>query len=388
MFNHRKSAKVDRKIRVLEGIRQGKIGGGESVLLDLVSNLNKELFEPVVLSFTDGPMIQQLEALGIPVFVIHTERPFDFRIWNKVKMLVKKEHIDIIHAHGTRAASNLYRSATSLKLPFVYTCHGWSFHPDQSSLTRALRIRSENFLTRRADRNICVSNANSELGKKLFGDSFDPIVIQNSVDTDKFNPNKSFKDIRTEFNIKNDEVLLLFLARFTYQKQPVVLIRAFEEALKKYPKLKLLMVGDGDEKAAAMRLIEDSGLKDKIILEKFRQDVPDILNAADIFVLPSLWEGLPMALLEAMSMKKAIIASNVDGNPEVIENGKSGILIDTNNLQSDLSAAIIHLTENPGLRKTMGDEAGKRIANHFNVGAMTRKNEELYSGLFYKKQLP
>ncbi|HXB90916.1 MAG TPA: glycosyltransferase, partial [Puia sp.] len=92
-----------KKIRILEGIRQGKIGGGESYLLGLVEHMDRSRFEPVVLSFTDGPMVERLRAKGIPAHVIHTEKPFDVRVWGKVKSLLEREEIDIVHAHGTRA---------------------------------------------------------------------------------------------------------------------------------------------------------------------------------------------------------------------------------------------------------------------------------------------
>src|SRR4051812_17325388 len=113
------------KIRVLECIRQGQIGGGESHLLSLVENLDKNAFEPVVLSFTDGPMIDRLKSLNIPVHIIPSNKPFDFKVWNKVKQLMTDENIDLVHAHGTRASSNVFRATRTLQKPLVYTIHGW-----------------------------------------------------------------------------------------------------------------------------------------------------------------------------------------------------------------------------------------------------------------------
>src|SRR5579871_2763006 len=102
------------KIRVLECIRQGKIGGGESHLLSLTAHLDRTRFEPVVLSFTDGPMIERLREMGVETRLIHTEKPFDFRIWRQVKRLLEAEAPDIVHAHGTRANSNVLWAARSL----------------------------------------------------------------------------------------------------------------------------------------------------------------------------------------------------------------------------------------------------------------------------------
>ena len=133
---------LNKKIRVLECIRQGQIGGGESHLLSLVENLNKDVYEPVVLSFTDGPMIDRLKALNIPVHIIPSNKPFDFKVWGKVKQLMLDEKIDLVHAHGTRANSNVFRAAKSLKKPLAYTIHGWSFHVDQPFLLRKITVRT------------------------------------------------------------------------------------------------------------------------------------------------------------------------------------------------------------------------------------------------------
>src|SRR5258708_37096045 len=99
------------KIKILECIRQGLIGGGESHLLSLVENLDRSRFYPVVLSFTDGPMIDPLKQMGVECHIIHTEKPFDFTKWKQVKNLLKEKQIDIVHAHGTRANSNILWAA-------------------------------------------------------------------------------------------------------------------------------------------------------------------------------------------------------------------------------------------------------------------------------------
>lgn len=121
-----------RKIRVLETIRQGKIGGGESHVLDLVKSMDSDLFEPVVLSFTDGPMVQALTAIGIPVHVIASEKAFDISIWKKVRKFLADQRIDIVHVHGTRANTNVMWAARRLGLPLIYTIHGWSFQDRKS----------------------------------------------------------------------------------------------------------------------------------------------------------------------------------------------------------------------------------------------------------------
>ena len=140
------------------------------------------------------------------------------------------------------------------------------------------------------------------------------------------------------------------------------------------------MVGDGEQKEKAIELIE-LGLQDKVNLQPFRQDVPELLASSDIFVLPSLWEAFPIALLEAMSMGKAVIGTNVDGTPEIIENRKNGILINVERIEQELKTALIELCLNSDLRKTLEKNAVDSIYNKYNVETLARKNEEIYSQL-------
>lgn len=374
---------MSKRIKVLECIRQGQIGGGESHLLSLVENLDKSAFEPVVLSFTDGPMIDRLKAMNIPVHVIPTTKPFDISKWSTIKKFIKEQDADLVHAHGTRANSNILWASKSLGLPVIYTIHGWSFHPDQKPLVRKIRILGEKYLTSRSDLNISVSVSNQQTGKDVIS-TFKSIVVNNGIDLKKFDPNKAYKNVRQELGLDNDISLILFIARFTLHKQPLTLIKAFAEALKQNPKMHLLMVGDGDQKEEAIELIERLNITNHITLQPFRLDVPDVLSSANIFVLPSIWEGLPIGLLEAMAMKKAIIASNVDGTSEIIRHNKNGWLVETDNLTGNLTEALVQLSIDKEKQKRFEEEAAKTVSQRFNAASMAREIEKIYLDLLQK----
>jgi glycosyltransferase involved in cell wall biosynthesis len=376
-----------KKIRVLECIRQGQIGGGESHLLSLVENLDKSIYDPVVLSFTDGPMISRLREMNIRTHIIKTKKPFDFSIWKKVTTLLLNEEIELIHSHGSRATSNVFKSAKSLKIPLIYTIHGWSFHDDQNPFSKKIRVMGERFLTSRAIVNIAVSDSNLQSGKKYLP-KLEATVINNGIDLQKFNPSNNFKDVRREIKVDPSAVLIIFIARFTSHKQPLSLIKAFAESLKINPTFQLLMVGDGDEKKEAVELVKKLKLESNLTFLPFRQDVADLLAAADIFVLPSLWEGLPIGLLEAMSMGKSIIATNVDGTREILKNGQNGLLIETNNLIKNLSDALSYLAKNAQSRKLLAANAIITVNENYNAAIMTRKIETVYADVLkYKQQL-
>ena len=364
-----------RKLRVLETIRQGQIGGGETHVLDLVQALDKARFEPVVLSFTPGPMIDRLRAMGVETHVIHTERPFDVTTWGRVKRLLQAERIDLVHAHGTRAHSNTFWAARQLGLPVIYTVHGWSFHLDQKPLVKRGYQRAEQFLMSQAATTICVSESNLLDGLE-FCRMARAVVIKNGINLRRFTPRPAAPDVRAELGIAPDALLVGYVARITAQKDPFTLLQAVA-ALPAALNVTFLLVGNGDLKPAAQELARQLGIAKKVIFSDFRQDVPDVLQALDIYCLPSLWEGMPIGVLEAMAMGKAVVASNIAATKELIEDGINGLLVPLKN-PTRLAAAIQQLAANPEFRRSLGARAAQTIQAGFSAEGMTRQVEQLY----------
>jgi glycosyltransferase involved in cell wall biosynthesis len=369
----------NKKIRILQTIRQGKIGGGETHVLDLVSTLNKDKYESIVLSFTEGPMVDKMKEMGVKTHVIYTEKPFNRSVWGKVKDILEEEKIEIVHAHGTRANSNTFSAAKKLGIPLLYTVHGWSFHNDQNFLVKSIRTYGEKFLVKNATKTICVSNSNYEDGAKRFSMK-NATVITNGINLAKFDLTQSFKDIRKEFNIKEDEVLVGFIARMTSQKDPFTLLKAISK-IPADSKIKFLIIGDGDSKEAVLKMADELKINSRVIFENFRQDIPDVLHGIDIFCLPSLWEGLPIALLEAMAMAKAVVATAIDGTKEVIVHEKNGLLVPVMN-PDELANALILLSNDKALRDRLSKEARCTVEKDYNVERMTREVEKIYDELY------
>lgn len=366
-------------VKILQCIRQGLVGGGETHLLSLMTHIDRSKFAPHVLSFTDGPMIDQLRALDVPVEIIETTKAFDWKVWSQIKRLMAGRNFELAHAHGTRAASNILLPCRKLKVPMLYTIHGWSFHQDQKKLVYALRKAGERYICRRSAANISVSASNQETGLKEIGASFRSTVINNGIDPQKFDPQNKFHHVRTELGIGANDVVFLFLARFTNHKQPLTLIRAFSKIEKDFPEAKLLMVGEGDQRKEGEQLVSQLQLEQRVVFSNFRNDVPAVLAAADVYVLPSLWEGLPIGLLEAMAMEKAVIGTNVDGTREVLEHNVNGILAETTQRVDDLARAMAGLAANQSKRQELGKKARQSILTNYDVVQMTRQTETLYS---------
>jgi len=376
-----------KKIRVLECIRQGSIGGGERHLIDLSISLDKSQFEPIALSFTDGPMIDTLKDNGIKTYIIPSLHAFDISTWGKVRKLIIKERIDLVHAHGTRAITNIFWAAKLTRKPLIYSIHGWSFHPDQSSKKRKVIELIEKFLTNLADVNISVSRSNQIDGIARFKMPRSTVIYY-GINQEFFNPNKEFIDIRKEFGLPHDFTIVLFMVRMTLQKDPFTILRAFKLVTEKITNIVLLLVGDGDLKDEAKSLAKELDISDHVKFINFRQDVPNFLHAADIYCLPSLWEGLPIGLLEAMFMKKAIIATPVDGTKEVITDRYNGILIPAQD-PGKLANAIVELAQNNELRNELAENALKTVQEtfkgRFSIPRMAKEVEKIYLAELTKK---
>ena len=350
---------------VLEVIRQGQIGGGESHLADLIELMDKTRFEPLCLAFTPGEMISRLEAQGIRCHVINSQRGFDPKVQKAVAALLREEQIAIVHAHGTRAASNILFPAMRQQLPLVYTVHGWSFHDDQGWLMFRARKWSEKLICSRADRVVCVSDGNAQTGREVFGLKA-PMVIKNGVNLHRFSPQIASTLRREDFGLCPEDFVVGFIARCTKQKSPIDFLTAVEQAHQTNPCVKGLFIGEGDMDADVDRYISEHQLQQVVSRQPFRTDVPQLLRLMDAFCLPSLWEGLSIGLLEAMAMGLPIIATPTDGTREVIKNEENGLIVPFSS-PAHIAAAIARLKADASLRTACGSAARQLVARSFNA---------------------
>ena len=365
-------------INVLEVIRQGQVGGGESHLLDLIAGFENDI-HPVVLSFTDGQMIDTLRERGVKCYVINTSHPFDMRILQQLSDLIKKENIQLIHAHGSRAASNVAFTAKKLKLPLVYTVHGWSFHQDQSGIIKKIRAASEKIICKLSTKVICVSKSNRVTGEQTFGLK-NAVVIENGINLTRFNPNGTFKDIRKEFGFTEQDFIIGFIGRVTLQKAPLDFVKSMVIAHQKEPRIKALIIGEGDMEADLKNTIKEYKAEGYIRISPFRNDVPDIHHAIDVFCLPSLWEGLSIALLEAMAMKKALVVTPTDGTKEIIVNEESGMIAPFS-APEELAVCYQKYFSHPELKEKYGENAMEVIKERFDSKRVSQQVTVIYKNI-------
>jgi glycosyltransferase involved in cell wall biosynthesis len=227
------------------------------------------------------------------------------------------------------------------------------------------------------DKIICVSEATKKFSVEKRGISAAKLItIPYGVDLAKYRLDKNSKK-KTDLALKANDIVVGTVARLHPQKGHQYLITAAAEVVERYPNVRFVFVGDGILRAELERLVDNLKLKDKILFLGFRHDVDELLHTFDIFVLPSLYEGLPNVVLEAMACGKPVIATAVDGSPEAITDGVSGILVPPKDSDA-LSKAILHLLENKKMRVEMGKKSRKKVTDYFSLEKQMQQFQILY----------
>jgi glycosyltransferase involved in cell wall biosynthesis len=207
-------------------------------------------------------------------------------------------------------------------------------------------------------------------------------LIYNGIDLEKFQQPVDDQHMRQELGLDPDCKLVGMVGRLDNQKNPLDFIRAAAIVAQSYPKVQFLIVGDGSLQPECERLIGELHLQDKCFLLGYRNDVARILPILTITALSSLWEGLPIAFLEAMSAGKPIVANDVDGAKDVVINGETGFLV-TPHQPADMATRLLYLLNNEIRCKEMGQVAQQR-STYFSVQRMVGQIEDLYKELLWQ----
>ncbi|MFN4224354.1 MAG: GT4 family glycosyltransferase PelF [Fervidobacterium nodosum] len=224
---------------------------------------------------------------------------------------------------------------------------------------------------------VSISNEIADSVKKLYGDKINTPVIYNGIDIQKFSTNKND-------NKSKDKIILLNVGRLVKPKNQFLLIRAFNKAVQEFPNLELWIVGDGELKQELEDLVKNLSLEEKVRFLGVRSDIPELLKVADIFVMSSDYEGVPISLLEALASGVPVISTAVGGVPEILESGRAGILV-TPKDEEELAQKIIELARDEKKRLEFS-EYGKKLAKEkFDIRKTVEKYEKLYISLLDRK---
>lgn len=345
---------------------------------------------PSVLCLSDGLLISKLEESGIAAFLIPmtSKRDIILPLLKTIK-LIKKENIDIIHTHTVR--SNLIgRLAAFFSRRKCITHLHSPILRDFADLKRGRINEIVDSLTRPfADRYIAVSHSLREemVQRGMSGQKI--VTVHNALDLESLYVSDKKKDIsetsiRAEYNIPETNFLITLVALLRPRKGVEVLIKAMKKVCTHFPEVSLLIVGNDDiseDPGYAQRLrstVSDLGMEKNIFFTGFRDNVPEILTESNLMALPSLFgEGLPMVILESMAMGLPVVASKLEGIPEVIDDDVTGFLVNPNDVEA-LSDKIIKIMESPDLVETVVKNARKKITTEMNGYRQASQVEAIY----------
>lgn len=292
-----------------------------------------------------------------------------------------RNHYDILHAHlaFSPAIAGTIAGRLLRKQVIVKFGNSKSFGDIQRS-RQTFRGRLRLAILRRwAD---IIVTLDREMEKEVLDAGFDPkrvVLMDNGIDSLEFQPCSNKQEAKSALGL-NRKTVAIYTGRFVPQKALPVLLRAMQSAKKSCHSLHLVLLGQGEEEPILRELSEELCLTDSITFVGMVDDVRPYLDAADIFALPSLAEGISNSMLEAMSCGIACIATRVGGTPDVLNNGDCGLMVPINNIE-ELADALVRLALNPDERASLGANARKRILERFDIRAVGRSYLKLYQRL-------
>ena len=370
-------SKKANKRNILEINVTSALGGGPEYMYSLVKGLDRSKYHIVAACPVDGPYFQRLRDLGIETIDLPI-RSLHLGVLLRLVRIVRKFKIDLIHSHGKGAGIYSRPLGVITRTPVIHTLHGIHYGA-YNPLMRKFYFLIERFLTSLTYKIVNLSESEEKEGLRLgIINKEKSRVIYSGIDLNRFDKVKiNLARKRKELGLTGRNIVVGNVARFNLQKGHEYLIKAIPFVLRKYPRTKLLLVGDGELRGEMESLVGELEIKDNVIFTGFREDIPKILRIMDIFVLPSLWEGLPIVLLEAMACEKPIVATNVIGNKEVIIDGETGFLISPKDPRK-LAEKIIFLIENKPLRERLGENGRRRVEKTYPLDRMVKETEEVY----------
>ncbi len=365
------------KQKILHVTFDMEMGGAEQVIRQLVENSDKSRFESIVLCLDGkvGVLGKEIEKKGFKTLNFHRSPGLDRALIRKIRAYIRDENIDVVHCHqySPYIYGLLASFGTSAKV--IFTEHG-RFYPDSYKWKRYLL---NPFLSLFTDEVICISKATADALVKYenFPKRKVKVVYNGIKDKQIKLTDDELNIIKKELGITETNIVMGTISRLDPIKNQKMMITAFEKVLGTQPNAKLLIIGDGPERVNLEKHTEALGLEESIIFTGFIVNPQRYFGLMDIFLLPSLSEGTSMTLLEAMAFSIPCIVTNVGGNPEIIENNDSGLVVPNDDAKS-LSEAMLSLNTNKELAIRLGDNGNKRFQSFFTIENMVNAYQHIY----------
>jgi glycosyltransferase involved in cell wall biosynthesis len=356
------------KIKLLIVTRLLDKGGMEEVILTYVKYLPKTTYDLVVACIVPGVAAYEIaDVPGVRLVEYSAESLLGrlLRLWKLAREF--KPHI--VHNHFCWYGLMVGLLVGARRVETIHNTYHW--------LSRR-ELTAYGLYTRLADRIIAVSEVVARFTSENipFVRSKSITVIHNGVDANRFSNVERDSNLRASLGIKSTDIVLGFVGRLEVQKGLEYLLAALEMLRPELPQVVCVIVGEGSQMQSLKERCLRSGLTN-VVFTGFTRDTTPYYWLFDFFVLPSLFEGMPMSLIEAMAASRPVIASRVGGVAEAVEDGVSGLLVEPQNI-GELVENIRYLATNPARREEIGRHAGRRVRQKFSAEAMVAKTQELY----------
>lgn len=355
--------------------------GAEQMVLTLALQQQKQGYEVMLCVFenSDNPHLEIFRTAkenNLSAHVFPCKGKCDMRTLRTLRAFIRKNRFEIIHSHGYKSNFYAFFAGFGLQTKLVTTAHTWYSTNSKMKIYEFIDKKIIRFF----DAVIAVSQPLlDEIIRS--GVAQDKVsFIRNGIDVNRFRKSENKDMFKREFNLRNLWPLLGVIARLAEDKGHSYLFTVIAKLRISYPDLRLIVVGGGPLKDELEKKVSSSGLQKHVIFTGIRKDIPVILKALDIFVLPSLKEGLPIALLEAMAAEKPVVATSVGAIPSVISDGKNGVLAEPGDSES-LYAALSNLLSDKEKCRIYAQAARKKVVEEFSDENMTKEYLSLYDKL-------
>ncbi len=369
-------------MRVLHLISSGGMYGAEVMLFNLARGLAADKCEVVVGVFHNQhnphlELAEQLKSKNIPVEIIPCDGQVDFGVLTRIRRLIRAKGIDLVHSHGYKANIYTFLASRFSSVPIVATAHNWTGKSEVPSIY--------NKLDRLVLRWFCrVSAVSDGVVQKLRDSGLEAsriVRIPNGVDLTPFEASTS---IETEYRGGSNAIVGV-IGRLVKEKGCDYFLRAVAEVLPRFPDTKFIFIGDGPERESLELLARELGIQESVVFLGHSCDMPRIYASLDFCVLPSLLEGMPMTVLEAMAAGKPVIATSVGEIPIMLDADINGLLVPPRSV-SALSAAMARLLGDASLCQQMGANGRMKARRCFSAEVMARAYLALYGEILGDQQ--
>jgi glycosyltransferase involved in cell wall biosynthesis len=365
-------------VRVLQLTSSLGFYGAEQMIMTLITALDRESFDVRLAAVekkrvSSTAIVVAARAAGFDAVTLPCRGWLDWGAIQELKSLVEDQRIEILHCHEPK--SRLYGAIVSRMtgVPLVATHHNWT---GQDLRTRLVELIDAAVL-HSCQKVVAVSSSVAESMRRVLISSSRIEVIPNGIDLSVFKDSQQNSELRASLGIPPGVPVIGAVGRLDIQKAHERLIEAARKLTDAGQDAIYLIVGEGVERPRLESLVRNLGLSDRVLLPGYRSDIKPFLAIMDLFVLPSRREGTPMALLEAMAMRKPVVATAVGGVPDVLTDGIDGIMLPESGV-AGLSDALLRLLRDPALARQIARSGRRRVENEFSSRRMASRYEDMY----------